>query len=76
MQALAARRKPRRVGRAPRGADSYSIPCALLFALTLATRGIRIGKGLGTAIVGLILFQSLTSVLAALTGLVWLMLEH
>jgi len=56
--------------------NSYSIPCALLFALTLATRGIRLGKGLGTAIVGLILFQSLTSVLAALAGLIWLMLER
>lgn len=55
--------------------NSYSIVCAALFALTLATRGLGPRRGLGTAVLGLVLFQSLTSVLASLAVLAWLALE-
>ncbi len=55
--------------------NSYSIVCAALFALTLATRGLGLRRGLGTAAIGLALFQSLTSVLASLAVFAWLGLE-
>ena len=55
--------------------NSDSIVCAALFAIPRAPRGVRPARGLGTAALGLVLFQSLTSVLASLAVLAWLALE-